>query len=161
MHLYIYMLYNAFFPFFKFKAQSSTNSLVILLWYMVPYFLQNLTGFRAPVTQAVRIRSCFFSQNSIMAGRTQYPRQGRSWMMAFQVQKDWGGIASNGGQHLRRSCTRLMRGRRTPAKRREKLWWRNATGTNLFIFQILHVLVSVWCNTDSSLKTNCMFCRGS
>lgn len=39
-----------------------------------------------------------------------------------------GGTVLSGAQHPSRSCSRPMRGRRTPARRSERHWWRNAIG---------------------------------
>lgn len=90
-------------------------------------FPQSSTVFRAltSVTQAVRIRSCFFSQNSIIPDTVRGQREvleDQSEMKGSQALKGWDETASNGVQHLRRYSTRLMNDRRTPAKKKEKHW---------------------------------------
>lgn len=48
-------------------------------------------------------------------------------MMSCQPRRG-GGIVSSGAQPPSRSCSRPMRGRRTPARRSERHWWRSAIG---------------------------------
>lgn len=95
------------------------------------FILQSLNVFRAPtrVIRAVRIRSCFFTQNFCPLGRTLVLWLGPRQRMAYRVPREWDGTALSGGLLLRISCTGLMIDRRTPAKRREKHWWKNVTGT--------------------------------
>lgn len=77
-------------------------------------------------TKAVRIRCCFFSQNSISPVRAwHHPATTRA---VSPPARNCGGTALSGGPLPNKSFTRPTIGRRTPARRSEKHWWRSATG---------------------------------
>lgn len=96
---------------FSLFLQSSTRPLKLLL--------------AACQTKAARIRP--FSTRSSTCPAREWVSRAKRLALSPWVRK-WGVTVSNGGLHLSKSCTRPTSGRRTPARRRGRLWWRSATG---------------------------------
>lgn len=77
-------------------------------------------------TKAVRIK-CYCSSLSIVSPRQVWCRHKK--MLALNLlARSSGATVSNGVLRPNRSSTTLMKDKRTPAKRRERHWWRNVTG---------------------------------
>lgn len=76
-------------------------------------------------TKAVRISCCFSFQSSI--SRTRGLPSSTTPALKPPARR-CGAIGSSGGRPPSKSCTKPTSARKTPARRRERLWWRSATG---------------------------------
>lgn len=76
-------------------------------------------------TKAIKMSCCFSFQSSTSKARA----LARSTTLALKrPARRCVGIASSGALLLSRFCTRLTTGKRTPARRKGKPWWRSVTG---------------------------------